>query len=133
MKTFRFILIFLLLPILVIAFYWEADLQLSQTGHSIAQISIVLSICTLALKLFQIDEVERLREIRTSSSVHYHNYDTEGSGWNYSVEMPAQPVEIKKGNGPSTEPVREIIQDIGYATHIEGLDPRQQPVPKAVK
>ena len=134
MKTFRIILILLLLPILVVAFYWEAGLQLSQTGHSIAQISIVREHLHVGLSNYsQIGEVERLREMRASSSVHYHRYDTEGSRWIYSVEMPAQPVEKKKGNGTSTEPVREIIQDIGYATPIEGLDPEQQLVPKAEK
>ncbi len=71
-KTFRFLLLFLLLPVMIAAFYLETRLSLSSSGHALVQVGIIAGTCWLAWRWVDYDEMSDLREIRRSEPVRYH-------------------------------------------------------------
>lgn len=71
-KTFRFILLLLVLPVMIAAFSLETSLQLSSSGHALVQIGIIAGICWLAWRWAIYDEMCELREVRRSDPIRYH-------------------------------------------------------------
>lgn len=71
-KTFRLILLFLLLPVIIAAFYLETRLPLSSSGHALVQVGIIAGTCWLAWRWVVYDEISDLREIRRSEPARYH-------------------------------------------------------------
>lgn len=71
-KTFRLILLFLLLPVMITVFYLETRLPFSSSGHALVQVAVVAGTCWLAWQWVIYDEVSDLREIRRSEPVRYH-------------------------------------------------------------
>jgi hypothetical protein len=133
-KTFRSIIMFLLLPILIIALFWEAGLALSEAGHAFAQISIVVILCALALRIAHIDEMERLKEINCSYANRYHNQaKTRKVARSSHKEMLATTIRVNDGNGHRNKSDRENIPDKEYPILVDGLDGGSQSVPKTVK
>lgn len=71
-KTFRSILLMLLLLGIIAAFFLESKLQLSTGGHEVVQIGIVAATCWLAWRWVIYDEMSDLREIRKTEPIRYH-------------------------------------------------------------
>ena len=71
-KTVRFILPFLILLVMVAAFYLETRLQVSSGGHKLMQILIMTTSCWLAWRWVMYDEMTRLREFHKSEPVRFH-------------------------------------------------------------
>jgi hypothetical protein len=133
-KTIRSILMFLLLPILIIAFYWEAGLPLPTAGHAFAQILIVVIICALALRIARIDEMERLKEINGSYATRYHKDPKNGEVvWSLHVEKHVTSIEANNGNGHWNESHPENTLECKYPFPLDEIVGGNQLVPKVVK
>ncbi len=71
-KTFRLILLWLLLLVVIGSFILETRLQLSTVGHELLRIGIVVVACWLAWRWVIYDGMSDLRESRNSEPVRYH-------------------------------------------------------------